>query len=77
MEVKYDAEADAIYVGLRDGEPAGARELGMHRLVHYDQDGEILGVEFLVVSEGIDLTDVPEAQRVADLLSAIPHPTPA
>jgi len=77
MELTYDDEADAIYIGLRDGESRGAREASPHTLVHYGIGGQVIGVEFLVVSQGIDLTDVPDAERVAALLRAIPHPAPA
>jgi uncharacterized protein YuzE len=77
MELAYDDEASAIWIGLRDGESRGAREVSPHTLVHYGTKGEVLGVEFIVVSQGIDLTDVPEADRVAGLLRAIPQPAPA
>ncbi len=80
MHVTYDSEADAIYVRLRDGGRGAAKrtvDLGGHRYVNYDAAGNVLGVEFLVVSRGIDLTDVPEAGRVAKALRAIPHPAPA
>lgn len=80
MEVTYDPEADAIYVQLREPAPddrVWTKDLEGHRLVNLDQAGNVIGIEFLVVSQGIDLTDVPEAERVAALLRAIPHPTPA
>ena len=77
MELTYDDEADAIYIGLRDGKPRGARETSPHTLVHYGAEGQVIGVEFLVLSQAIDLTGVPEAERVTALLRAIPHPAPA
>ena len=73
----YDEEADAIYIKLREGKSRGVREASPHTLVNYGTEDQVLGVEFLVVSEGIDLTGVPEAERVAALLRAIPHPAPA
>ncbi|PZC49864.1 MAG: Uncharacterized protein YuzE [Chloroflexi bacterium] len=76
-DLRYDDEADAIYISLRKGTHRGGREAGPHTIVYYGTDGEVLGVEFIVVSQGIDLTGVPEAERVADLLRAIPHPAPA
>ncbi len=80
MHLSYDSEADAIYVRLRPGGPAAVKrtvDLGGHRHADYDAAGNVLGVEFLVVSRGIDLTDVPEAGRVAEALRAIPHPASA
>ena len=76
-DLRYDEEADAIYVRLRDGTSGGGREVSPHTIVHYGTSGEVLGVEFIVVSQGIDLTGVPEAERVAAVLRAIPHPAPA
>ena len=76
-DLRYDDEADAIYISLRKGTYRGGREASPHTIVHYGTGDEVLGVEFIVVSQGIDLTDVPEAERVADLLRAIPHPAPA
>ena len=73
ISLKFDPEADAIYASVRHVEPGGtrgARELDDCRLVHYDHAGEVVGVEFLAVSEGIDLTDVPYAEDFAEAMRA-------
>jgi uncharacterized protein YuzE len=78
MHVSFDPEADAVYVDLR--EPHGrvrTRELDRRRRVDYDERGDVCGVEFLFVSDGIDLTDVPEAERIRQVLKAFPQPAPA
>ena len=74
MLVHYDSEADAIDVHLRDGVFARTRELDENRLVDYDAEGNVLAVEFLFVSKGIDLTGVPCADLVAEALRGVPHP---
>jgi uncharacterized protein YuzE len=77
MEVRYDLEADAIYVRLRPTEHVRTEEIDSRRLVDYDANDEVVGIEFLFVSKGLNLQGVPEAARVADLLRAVPHPTAA
>lgn len=77
MEVRYDSEADAIYVRLRATAHARTEELDVARLIDYDAAGDVIGVEFLWVSGGVDLDGVPEAERVAEALRAVPHPTAA
>ena len=69
---RYDPTADAAYVYLRKIEPGDAvRQVELFggltpgmRLVDYDREGRVLGVEFLAVSEGIDLDGVPQAEAV-------------
>jgi len=78
VHVEYDSEADAIYIMLR--EPEGAVEtqfIDDARYVDYDATGLVVGVELLGVSQGVDLSGLPEASRIAEALNAIPHPDPA
>jgi uncharacterized protein YuzE len=74
IQVRYDSEADALYVTLRDAPHSRTDEIDCRRLVDYDDQGHVIGVEFLVVSKGIDLEDVPEAERIAEALRMVPHP---
>ena len=73
MYITYDTDA-AIYVRL--GQPglavADTREVDWQRIVDYAEDGELIGVELLRVSKGIDLTGVPEAERVAEAIRSLP-----
>lgn len=77
MEIRYDPEADAIYVSLReveDGGVARSRRLGSYRrVVDYDEAGEVVGVELLEASRGLDLSAVPEADAIADAIRAFPR----
>jgi uncharacterized protein YuzE len=75
VHVEYDSEADAIYITLR--EPEGAVEtefVDEARYVDYDEAGNVVGIELLGVSQGIDLSGLPEAADLAKALNAIPHP---
>lgn len=78
MHVEYNSESDAIYVTFR--EPDGAVEtefIDEARYVDYDAAGNVVGVELLGVSQGVDLEGLPEAEKIAELLNAVPHPSAA
>jgi uncharacterized protein YuzE len=66
--VSYDQQADAIYVYLTDAEVARTRMLDDFRNVDLDADGGVVGVEFLGVSGGIDLRNIPFRRTVEQLL---------
>lgn len=51
MRVSYDAEADVLFVGLRDGSPVDAVEQPGGVVVSYGEDGEPVSVEFLNASK--------------------------
>ena len=74
LYITYDADADAVYVRLASPEldVADTREVDWQRTVDYDENGELIGVEFLGVSRGIDLTGVPDARRVEDAIRSLP-----
>jgi len=74
MQVSYDTEADAIYVRFR--EPRGSvrtESIDDLRMVDRDDEG-VIGVELLAVSRGLNLTGLPEADRIAVAIRSIPQP---
>ena len=62
--VRYDHEADALYVQLGPGPSARSSNLGDLRLLDYSAEGSVVAVEFISASEGIDLSGVPERSAV-------------
>lgn len=58
-KLSTDPRADAIYVQVSDLPIAYSKELDDNRIVDYNYDDAPVGVEFLSVSEGIDLNDLP------------------
>ena len=69
MTLELDSKANAAYVRVADRPVASSRELGPQRVVDYDSDGEIVGIEFLAVSRGVDLGGLPyrhELERLFD-----------
>ena len=78
MQLEYDTEADAIYGRFRD--PRGrvrSHRIDDRRIVDYDELDEVVGVELLAVSHGVDLDGVPEASRIAEAMRSFPQPLSA
>ncbi|MGE3857097.1 MAG: DUF2283 domain-containing protein [Dehalococcoidia bacterium] len=73
--VTYTPEAEAVYVSLRSrrpGDVARTQPWDESRNVDYGGGGEVLGVEFLNVSAGIDLAGLPEQQTLTAALRSFP-----
>ncbi len=67
LQIRFDVEADAMYVSFRDVEDGGIRdsqELDESRHIDFDYDDSVVGVEFLNVSRGINLSGVPHSEDV-------------
>jgi len=68
-DIEYDKEVDVLYVRLKPGETvAKTVELDETRLIDYSKDGAVIGLEFMDASEGVDLSDVPFAHRVEQII---------
>lgn len=67
MTLELDRRADAAYVVIHDGTVASTRKLDSQRVVDYDAKGEVLGIEFLAISRGVDLADLPYSSELARL----------
>lgn len=68
--LEYDQEADALYVYLGDRRKV-ARTVArpdISRNIHYDAQGEPVGIEFWNVSKGVELFDIPAHDTVLALL---------
>ena len=60
MHVRYDSDADAIFLALRAarGGEAGGRRLDSTRIAHLDRSGRVFAYEFLSVSQGVSLDGI-------------------
>lgn len=72
MQVRYDSEADVIFLTLRaaDGGEAGGRRLDETRIAHIDRAGHVFAYEFLAVSHGLSLDGI-EADDAALIREAL------
>lgn len=53
MEATYDPEADAMYISLGDADVAGTEAVGDGTILDRDENGEIIGIELLGVSQRV------------------------
>lgn len=68
MYLTYDEAVDAVYVYFERRDVERTDQLSERVNVDYAADGSAIGVEFLDVSLGIDLDNVPHRADVARLL---------
>ena len=68
MKIKYDKEADAVYIYLSNKPYAYGKDLDGERRVDYSADGEPIGIELLYVSKGVNPDDLPQQEAVTKLL---------
>jgi uncharacterized protein YuzE len=68
---EYDPDADAIYVYLSEGDVERSKTLDDLRIIDYSADRKVIGVEFIGVSGGIDLSDLPHQGKVENLINEL------
>ena len=68
MKIKYDKQADAIYIRFSDAPYAYGRDLDNERRIDYDANGEPRGVELLCVSDGVITDGLPRRGEIEQLL---------
>ena len=51
MRIRYDSDADAMYITFRKADVASTKKIDMHIIVDYDKKGNVIGVELLFVKE--------------------------
>ncbi len=70
MQLDVDRSADAAYVTIHQRPVDRTQELDAQRLVDYDAQGDIVGIEFLAVRQGVDLSGLPGREELARLFAA-------
>ena len=72
LHLKYDLEADVIWVQLQDaaGRTAGD-QVDEYRILHYDETDTPVAVEFLFVSKGINLDGIPHAAEIREAIGSL------
>jgi uncharacterized protein YuzE len=58
MKVRYDEEADALYIRLRKGQYYESDEIKEGFILDYDADGNIVGIEILQASSNLAPADL-------------------
>ena len=65
VKIEYDRRVDAACVAFSTGASVRQEKLDDARIIDYDADGTVVGVEFITPSLGLDLTGVPRATEIA------------
>lgn len=68
---EYDKEDGLLYVYLAEAKVARTQALDDIRMIDWDAGGNVVGVEFLGVSDSVDLHGVPEAPAIEALLKPL------
>lgn len=71
--VVYNAQADTLYVRLTDQPVGSTTPLDDLRILDHGVDGTLVGVEFIDVSRGIDLHDLPFGAELERLIADSGH----
>ena len=58
MRVRYDEEADGLYIRLREGQCYESDEIREGFMLDYDTDGNIIGIEILEASAHLAPADL-------------------
>ena len=66
MEAEYHRDVDAIYIRLKDAEFERGEERG-NRNILFDVDGDVKAIQFLYVSDGVDLNELPGGVPLAEV----------
>lgn len=67
MKLEIDTNVDAAYVWFQEVEVATTKALDSQRIVDDNEHGDIVGIEFLAVHRGVDLSDLPRRRQLARL----------
>jgi uncharacterized protein YuzE len=65
MKVKYDREADAMYIYLSSKPYAYGKDLDDERRIDFASDKTPMGVELLCTSKGVNLEGLPDVNKIA------------
>jgi len=51
MKIRYDPDADAMYITLKVGKVCSTKEIDKNTIADFDKNGEVIGIELLFVKE--------------------------
>jgi len=58
MRIRYSPDVDALYISLRDVDISESDEISDGVIIDYDNDGNMVGIEILWVSEKADINQI-------------------
>jgi len=73
---RYKEDTDTLFVFLMEEAATRSEELDSNRIIQQTGYAKPVYVEFLHASQGVDLTDIPEKERVHQLILELGRPFP-
>jgi uncharacterized protein YuzE len=67
MKIEYSKKADAIYVYFKEDFVASSKEIEDGVVIDFDENGQLIGIEVLDVSQRFSLSDIVNVKMGADL----------
>lgn len=68
QKVRYDREADAVYITLSSRRYAYTKALDDMRYIDYASDDTPIGIELLAVSDGVIVDNLPYSEEIGQML---------
>lgn len=60
MKITYDPKTDAVYIQFQEGEYSISKEISEGIILDYTEEGKIMGIEILKVSQKMPLKNIEE-----------------
>lgn len=60
MKITYDPKTDAVYIQFQEGEYNISKEISEGIILDYTEEGKIMGIEILKVSQKMPLKNIEE-----------------
>jgi uncharacterized protein YuzE len=73
MKITYDPEADALYIQLREAQPADSLDIEEGVTVDLDSEGHMIGLEVLDASKRMTPEELANIHYVFLLLVSLPE----
>ena len=64
MRVTFYPEDDAVYFKLSEAKFSYGKDLDDKTHLNYSVDDEVIGVEFLSIGQGVDLSGIPKKVQI-------------
>jgi uncharacterized protein YuzE len=69
MRLTIDMQADAAYVHVLEQPVARSKGLDEQRILDFNESNDVVGIEGLSISLGVDLRDLPFREQLSKLLT--------
>ena len=72
-QISYVPRSDILHISFQPGRAARTQVIDDLRIADFAADGALMAIEFIGASAGLDLSDLPERDRIEEAIRAIPQ----